>query len=738
VAPLFFLSGAAALVYQVAWQRVLGLHTGIGLYSVTIIVSAFMAGLGIGGLVGGRWSERMASRTALRRFAQAELGIATFGALSPWLYYDRLYPLAVQLPSPSLAGALLHFAALLPPTLLMGMSLPFLVRATVTRAGDAGRTIGWLYGVNLLGAAVGAFVTPWVLIARYGIRGALLVAAGANLTVALGAFALSLMRGADVAGAREEERVPAASPDAPGGRPFALWIALYGLSGFLALSLEIVWFRLTDVAVKSTAFTFGTVLAIYLAGCACGCVAGIPIVDRIRRPLRAFLVCQCAIVCVAALGVALIAWLPHGMGWARWYHTYWASAVPFALGHSMAWTPILRLYLILPSALFFIPTTLMGLSFPILQRAVHDEVRRSGRRVGVLQAANIAGCTIGSLVVGLGAVRWFGTVETLRLLVLCGAAFALVGWRYYGRQFAIALVAVSAAAMLVPGQDRMWRLLHGLTNPAARMLVEEDGTGIVALKEVHRRRVQLVVNGIGISWLPYGEVHTLLGVVPAVMHPSPHDVAVVGLGSGDTAWAVGCRPETRSVTVFEISSPQPRVLARALDGWNFPDLARFLGDPRVSLRMTDGRRALEAESRQYDIIETDAMYHVHAMSGNIYSVEFFRTCSRRLRPGGLMCTYSPTSRVRATFRRVFPHWLVIAQGWLLVGSNDPIALAPEVWASRLDAASPYLGSGSAEMVRSALPRMVLPTGKYSLDMAPNEDLFPRDEFAFRDRARLSE
>ena len=81
---------------------------------------------------------------------------------------------------------------------------------------------------------------------------------------------------------------------------------------------------------------------------------------------------------------------------------------------------------------------------------------------------------------------------------------------------------------------------------------------------------------------------------------------------------------------------------------------------------------------------------------------------------------------------------MIAQGWLLVGSNDPIALAPEVWASRLDAASPYLGSGSAEMVRSALPRMVLPTGKYSLDMAPNEDLFPRDEFAFRDRARLSE
>src|SRR5574340_74449 len=131
VGLLFFLSGAAALVYQVAWQRILALHSGVGLYSVTMIVAAFMAGLGLGSHLGGLASARVESRTALRFFAFLEIGIGLFGAASPFIYYDWLYPVASRLPSPSWQGGLLHFLALMPPTTLMGMSLPFLVRAMV-------------------------------------------------------------------------------------------------------------------------------------------------------------------------------------------------------------------------------------------------------------------------------------------------------------------------------------------------------------------------------------------------------------------------------------------------------------------------------------------------------------------------------------------------------------------------------------------------------------------------------
>ena len=128
---LFLLSGAAALVYQVAWQRLLALHSGFGLYSVAMIVAAFMAGLGIGSQLGGRLSTRLGGRRALIAFAGLELAIGAFGAASTYLYYDWLYPHAVHLASPSWQGGILHLAALLPPTVLMGMSLPFLVLSLI-------------------------------------------------------------------------------------------------------------------------------------------------------------------------------------------------------------------------------------------------------------------------------------------------------------------------------------------------------------------------------------------------------------------------------------------------------------------------------------------------------------------------------------------------------------------------------------------------------------------------------
>src|SRR5688572_20453038 len=156
----FFLSGVAALVYQVTWQRILALHSGVGIYSIAVIVAAFMLGLGAGSHAGGVVSARVTRPRALRLFALIELGIAAFGAVSVVLYYDWLYVHGARLYEPLWRAALLHILALAAPTFLMGMSLPFLVRATVRSAPLAGETIGRLYAVNLLGAAAGAALTP--------------------------------------------------------------------------------------------------------------------------------------------------------------------------------------------------------------------------------------------------------------------------------------------------------------------------------------------------------------------------------------------------------------------------------------------------------------------------------------------------------------------------------------------------------------------------------------------------
>jgi len=725
----FLASGGAGLVYQVAWQRILALQSGVGIYSVAMIVAVFMAGLGIGSHLGGTWSLKLDALGALRRFVLVELGIGLMGALSCAVYYDLLYRRALWIYDEPWRAALMHVVALLPPTVLMGMSLPLLARAMVADARTAGRVIGFLYAVNLLGASVGSLLTPWVLVRHFGIRGATYVAAAANLFTALAGLAATLLLRRRAAVREEEMTVPAPAgdPDAPGGRPLSLWIGLYAASGFCALALELIWFRLLDVAVKSKAQTLGTLLSLYLLGCAVGCLAGIWAVPRLRRPLRAFLLCQTGLLAYAGLMVVLLAFLPNDAPLLDRLHAYWSRG-SYHTRHRL----MLLLYGELPLLLFGPATALMGLSFPILHRAVQDDPRTSGRKVGLLQAANIVGCVAGSLLVGLVMLRLVGTTGALRLLMLAGVAFAVVGRRAGGGRVFVEMGALLALlAVFIPGPQRLWMRLHGTEQPQS--LLREDESGVAAL--VPRMKAWIVfVDGKSHSWLPFGGVHTQLGATPAIVHPQPLDVAIIGLGSGDTAWASLCRPETRSLDVFEISSGQPRLLSRlaALEGEPLPDLRAFLGDPRLRVQHADGRHALARSRKLYDVIEADALWPDVSYAGNLYSREFFQLLSERLKPGGLVCTWAPTPRVYASFVPSFRYVLGPSSRTILIGSNDPIEGDLEQWRSRLgsEPVRRYLGKVRVETVENLL-RALQPLnrgGRRFRSRAMNLDLFPRDEF----------
>ena len=723
----FFLSGAAALIYQVTWQRLLALHSGVGIYSVAMIVAAFMVGLGLGSHLGGVLSVRLPPRTALLAFATLELAIGFFGLASGRLYYDWLYLRAGGLYATPWRAAILHFVSLALPTILMGMSLPLLVRAMVRDTTHAARTVGLLYGVNVLGACAGALVTPWVLVRFYGVREALLVAGAANLLAAF--VGLTALR------APQTPTPPAVGlpPERPGPATLRLsaWAAFFALSGFCALSLEIVWFRIIDVAVKSTAFTFGTVLAVYLLGLAVGTFIGVALVGRLRRLLVAFLACECALLACSALAILALVLLPPRTPFFAWFFELWGGHRSYNLGGAWSWPPVWRLYVLLPLVLYGLPTVLMGVAFTVLQRAVHDDVAGTGRRVGVLQAANIAGCVGGSLLAGLVGLTWAGSAGVLRLLVLAGVVFAAVGIvRTEARgAFAAGAASLLALALLMPGERALWLRLHGLTGGEA--LVAEDATGVVALtpREIGGWRVW--VNGRSHSTLPFGGIHTALGAAPALMHPAPRDVAVIGLGSGDTAWAAGCRrEETQRVRVYEICSPQLGLLsALAAMPEPPPKLGRFLRDPRLEVRIADGRHAFSVSEESYDLIEMDPLPPSSPYSGNLYSLEFFVLCARRLRPGGVLCTWAPTARVRRTFLRAMPHVLQLGDGSILVGSNRPLALDLGAWEERVmsDAVRSYLGDDRAHDVRSIL-LTARPAEAAGMDEDINRDLVPRDEF----------
>lgn len=738
---IFFLSGFAALLYQTIWQRMLTLFGGADVSSATVVVGAFMAGLGLGHLAGGGLADRLNGRSRLMAFACCEFAIAAFAAWSPWLYYDALYR-GIGLHIQSRAGlAAIVFLVTLWPTFFMGMSLPIASRVLTDEAGDPARWVPRLYGWNTAGAACGSLITVAVVLRVMGFPGALRL--GAILSLSCGAVALWWWHHQGPARDRTTRHAaPPAPPQSPGSpsRPSGLkisqWTATYALSGFIALSLEIIWFRVLGIAIKSSAYTFGHLLAIYLAGVGAGAL-----VANTRRfarlaPVPTFFLLQAAVPIIAALCMSLFIGTVGRVGWLQPLFSYLGSYD--SLGFAGYRRPMFYvLYGVLPVFLVGPATLLMGMSFSMLQRAVQTDVMRLGRRVGWLQAANITGALGGALLTGVVLLDVVGSPGTLQLLAAIGAAFI---WWFVrdGRWRTAAGLALVAfvAIVTMPRAGVFWARLHGTT--AGTILFAEDASGVSVLRRDVRAPTRVFVNGLGQSWLPYGGLHTALGALPALIHPNPRRIAVIGLGSGDTLFAASGREETTTIDVIETIAPQLTTLRSLHAIEPYAGLARILGDPRIAYHFGDGRMFLGRSQDRYDVIEADALRPTSAYAGNLYSVEYFALLCDRLRPGGLAVSWSPTRRVVNSMRQAFPYLATF--GDISVGSQSPIQIDPAAVLARARTASTLAHFDAAGIDIVALiedwlsrePELFGPDAD-RLPLDVNRDLFPRDEFGVRRR-----
>lgn len=746
----FFLSGFAALLYQVAWQRMLVIFSGADVYSATMVIAAFMAGLGCGSLAGGYVADRLSRFAALLAFALAEAAIAVFGLTSKTLFYDVLYGQFADLAARPLLAAPLLFAVLVVPTCLMGASLPLLARALTVGVDTAARTVGWLYGINTLGAAAGALSAVWWSIPDRGIDGTLRVAALFNLGCAALVVPLAVFFALRPMSSEGTRTTSSMGDETAAGQtttplPFSLWVALYALSGFIALSFELVWFRLLGVMLKSTAFTFGTLLAQYLFWLGIGSAVGSLFAARVRRPATVFLMVQALAAVYAGFSlVAIVALASPQSSWAwpplrNYFDGYDPLPVPGGLAAALSSRQFSLLYFALPFVLLGPATFLMGLSFPMLQRIVQTDVRWVGRRTGLLLVANIAGSTIGTMLTGLLLLRWLGTAATAVSLVALSAVFALSALRWSAhRRRAKASVAVVVALLIViilllPSRTTLWAALHGVRS--TNILVAEDGSGVSVLKSgspSFAAGVAVFVNGLGQSYLPYGGIHTELGALPALFHPSPQSAALIGLGSGDTLFAVAGRPELQRIVSIEIVKPQIDTLRDLQARHPYPGLSTVLTDPRIQHVFGDGRLVLKVGGETFDIIEADALRPQSAYAGNLYSREYFELLRRQLKPGGFAVTWAPTPRVTRTFVDVFPH--VVGFGGILVGSDRVIPLDRATIEARLvdPRVVNYYSMAGIDIRHLLIPLLnaahVFSARDAEMSGDRNTDLNPRDEF----------
>lgn len=695
IGGLFFFSGFAALIYQVVWMRFLSLFFGSDVYAAAITLSVFMGGLSLGSFIAEKLVDRL--RNPLLWYGVIEIGIGAYAFFFHGLLHS-FSPMLREIYLAKFASSPLFYetcrvavAALLlaPPTTLMGITLPLVVKSFARGEKGHGQLGAFFYSTNTLGALAGTLATAFLLVPRFGISQTTLTAVAINVCAGLLVIAVSrAMKSAPPTDAASSET---ALPEqvAEGGwkyHPQSGRVALLAIaaSGLAALAMEVIWTRILTLSFSGTVYSFATMLASFLFGIFYGSRLAGRSIDKAVNPVRVFALLELALgASVALLAVASI-FVPKIFGVLVW-------GLTAALHGSFLAGSLVSQFLI-ATLLIFIPTTLLGATFPAAVRICTPSAARAGFGTARVYAANTAGAILGSLLAGFVLIPWVGSRASLLVVALIFAVTgAILYWESQKRDFAVfksswilfpvGVTALAAlCALLVPRQI----VLNYGQAKNLRPEVLYHGEGIAHTVDiVHNDKgevIMMVDGNIEADTSFVQRRHFVLkGHLPLLLHPSPREVAVVGLGLGLTLRSTERNPEVAHVQVIELNREMEKAqeaLGSVNDG--------VLSKPKIQLRIDDGRNFLAMSDRKFDMITADPIHPRITGVGYLYTEEYYRLLKARLNPGGVVCQWMPMYNISKrsfdvafrTFARVFENasfWYVRGHG-LFIATEQPFTI----------------------------------------------------------------
>jgi len=620
---LFVGSGCAALVYEIVWFQMLQLVIGASGISLGVLLGTFMGGMFMGSLLLPRFVPP--TRHPLRVYAAMEAGIAALGLLLlvaiPGVsgIYGNLVP--PGLPS-IVMRTILSVILLLPPTILMGATLPAMARyVEATPRGVS--WMGFFYGGNIAGAVIGCLLAGYYLLRVFDLPTATGVAVGLNLLVATVAFAVSRV-------SPHQTRLEDGTQDAPLFTPgrTAVYVGI-ALSGLTALGAEVVWTRLLSLLLGATTYTFSIILAVFLGALGVGSGVGSYLARVVPNPRAALGLCQA----MAVLGLAWTAYLI-------------SSALPYwPINPSITSSPWFLFQIDMArTVLALLPAPLLwGASFPLAVAAAAEKGQDSGKLMAGVYAANTAGAIVGALGFSLIAIPLLGTQDAQRLLILVTLVSA-------GILMAPALTARSSDSngklgrwVLAVGTVAVASVLIARLAPVPPVMVAYGR--VVASTEPQDMRLQRA-----------------LGHMTALLAEEPRTVLVVGFGAGVTAGTFVTHPSVERIVIVEIEPLVTDVAADFFSQHNHD----VLRDPRVELIHDDGRHFLLTTDETFDLITADPIHPWMKGAAALYTQEYFELASKHLNPGGVITQWVPLYETTdevvkselATFFRVFPQGTV--------------------------------------------------------------------------------